>query len=54
MTEQEYRRAEGVNKSSLWNLMRSPAHYKYYLENQREDTQAYKFGRAVDTDSRSI
>lgn len=47
MTEQEYRRAEGVNKSTLWNLMRSPAHYKYYLENQREDTAAYKFGRAV-------
>lgn len=47
MTEQEYRKAPGVNKSTLWNLRRSPAHYKYYLENQREDTQAYKFGRAV-------
>ena len=47
MTEQEYRDAEGVNKSTLWNLRRSPAHYKYYLEHQREDTQAYKFGRAV-------
>lgn len=47
MTEQEYRAAEGVNKSTLWNLMRSPAHYKYYLDHQREDTAAYKFGRAV-------
>lgn len=47
MTEQEYRNAEGVNKSTLWNLRRSPAHYKYFLENPREDTQAYKFGRAV-------
>ena len=47
MTEQEYRAAEGVNKSTLWNLMRSPAHYQYYLTHQREDTAAYKFGRAV-------
>ena len=47
MTEAEYRQAEGVNKSTLWNLRKSPAHYKYYLENAREDTAAYKFGRAV-------
>lgn len=47
MTEEEYRLADGVNKSTLWNLRRSPAHYKYYLENPREDTAAYKFGRAV-------
>ncbi len=47
MTDEEYRLAEGVNKSTLWNLRRSPAHYKYYLENPREDTAAYKFGRAV-------
>ena len=47
MTEQEYRAAEGVNKSTLWNLMRSPAHYQYYLTHQREDTAAYRFGRAV-------
>ena len=47
MTEQEYRAAEGVNKSTLWNLRKSPAHYKYVLENQREDTAAFAFGRAV-------
>ena len=47
MTEQEYRQAEGVNKSTLWNLRKSPAHYKYFLENQREDTAAFAFGRAV-------
>ena len=47
MTEQEYRAAEGVNKSTLWNLRKSPAHYKYFLENQREDTAAFAFGRAV-------
>jgi len=47
MTDQEYRNAEGVNKSTLWNLRRSAAHYKYFLENPAEDTAAYKFGRAV-------
>lgn len=47
MTEQEYRQAEGVNKSTLWNLRKSPAHYKYFLENQHEDTAAFAFGRAV-------
>ena len=47
MTEKEYRDAEGVNKSTLWNLRRSAAHYKYFLENPQEDTAAYKFGRAV-------
>lgn len=47
MTDQEYRAAEGVNKSNLWNLTKSPAHYKYYLENPREDTQSLRYGRAV-------
>lgn len=47
MTEKEYRAAEGVNKSTLWNLRRSPAHYKYFLENPPEDTPTFRFGRAV-------
>ena len=47
MTEQEYRSAEGVNKSTLWNLRKSPAHYKYFLDNPPEDTAAFRFGRAV-------
>lgn len=47
MTEQEYRSAPGVNKSTLWNLRRSPAHYKYFLDHPQEDTAAFKFGRAV-------
>ena len=47
MTEEQYRKAEGVNKSTLWYLRRSPAHYKYYLENPPEDTAAFRFGRAV-------
>lgn len=47
MTEQEYRAAEGVNKSTLWEMRRSPAHYKYILENPPADTQALRFGRAL-------
>lgn len=47
MTEQEYRSAPGVNKSTLWNMKRTPAHYKYFLEHPQEDTSAMKTGRAV-------
>lgn len=47
MTEQEYRSAPGVNKSTLWNLRKSPAHYKFFLDNPPEDTAAMKIGRAV-------
>ncbi len=47
MTEQEYRAAAGVNKSTLWNMRRSPAHYKYCLDHPQEDTSAMKIGRAV-------
>ena len=42
MTEKEYRSAEGVNKSTLWNLRRSPAHYKYFLDHPQEDTAAFR------------
>ena len=42
MTEKEYRAAEGVNKSTLWNLRRSPAHYKYFLDHPQEDTAAFR------------
>lgn len=47
MTEQEYRTAEGVNKSTLWEMRKSPAHYKYLLEHPAEDTPALHFGRAL-------
>ena len=38
MTEQEYRAHQGINKSTLWEIKRSPAHYKYLLEHPIEDT----------------
>ena len=47
MTEQEYRQAEGVNKSTLWELRKSPAHYQYILNHPREDTPAFRIGRAI-------
>ena len=47
MTEQEYRTAEGVNKTTLWEMRKSPAHYKYLLEHPAEDTAALHFGRAL-------
>lgn len=47
MTEQEYRQAEGVNKSTLWEIRKSPAHYQYILTHPREDTPTLKMGRAI-------
>ena len=47
MTEQEYRAAGGINKSTLWEMRKSPAHYKYLLEHPTEDTAALHFGRAL-------
>lgn len=46
MTEQEYRQADGVNKSTLWELRKSPAHYLHLLSSPKEDKAAYQFGRA--------
>ena len=48
MTEEQYRAAPGINKSTLWELIRkSPAHYKYALDNPTKDTPALAFGRAL-------
>lgn len=47
MTEQEYRSNPGVNKSTLWEIRKSPKHYKWLLEHPGEDTPALKLGRAV-------
>ena len=48
MTEAEYRADPGVNKSTLWEIRKSPAHYKYAIDNQEEnDSPALRLGRAV-------
>jgi len=47
MTEAEYRAYPGVNKSTLWEIRKSPMHYKWALENPGEDTAALRMGRAI-------
>ena len=47
MTEKEYRERPEVNKSTLWEIRKSPAHYKWAVENPSEDTPALKMGRAI-------
>ena len=47
MSEEEYRGDPAVNKSTLWEMRRSPAHYMYALTHPREDTAAFKLGRAA-------
>ncbi|MBQ6232119.1 MAG: PD-(D/E)XK nuclease-like domain-containing protein [Clostridia bacterium] len=47
MTEAEYRAAHGINKSTLWEIRKSPAHYQYALNNPSEDTPSLRLGRAV-------
>lgn len=44
MTTQEYRKAEGVNFSSLKYLLKSPAHYQAELNAKREETAAMLIG----------
>ena len=47
MSEKEYRAHPGVNKSTLWEIRKSPAHYKWALENPGEDTPALRMGRLI-------
>ena len=47
MSEKEYREHPAVNKSSLWEMRKSPMHYRWALEHPTEDTQALAFGRAL-------
>lgn len=47
MIDIEYRSNNAVNKSTLWWLRKSPAHYKWALTAETPDTPAMKFGRAV-------
>ena len=47
MTEEEYRAHPAVNKSTLWEMRKSPAHYKWALDHPSPDTPALKMGRAI-------
>lgn len=47
MTNEEYRNHEGISKSQLFNIAKSPLHFKYELEHPKEDTPILTFGRAA-------
>jgi len=47
--EAEYRAWDAVNVSSLIEIARSPAHYKWLIDNGRKDTPAFFQGRAFHT-----
>lgn len=47
MTNKEYREHEGISKSSLWEINKSPLHFRYKMDNPQIDTPALLFGRAV-------
>lgn len=46
MSQKEYRAAEGISRSELFKIARSPIHFKYAMENQ-EDSPSLAFGRAL-------
>lgn len=47
MTNKEYRSHDGISKSSLWEINKSPLHFKYKMDHPQTDTAALLFGRAV-------
>lgn len=47
ITNKEYRSKTGISKSSLELFKKSPLHYKYSIENPKEDTPSLLFGRAA-------
>jgi exodeoxyribonuclease VIII len=48
MTEKEYNAIEAVNKSTLWEMRKSPLHYWHLVhDTPKTDTAAMKFGRAA-------
>lgn len=45
-----YKDAKGfLNASSLKELLKSPAHFEYYMNNPKEETASMKFGTAIHT-----
>lgn len=46
MSQKEYREAEGISRSELFKIARSPMHFKYAMENPA-DSASLAFGRAL-------
>lgn len=47
MSAAKYREANGINRSNLFQITKSPLHFKYALENPAELTPSLVFGSAV-------
>ena len=47
MTNKEYREAEGVSRSDLFKIARSPLHFKFAMDNPPEQSKALLFGIAL-------
>ena len=47
MNEREYRQAEGISRSELFAINKTPLHFKYKQDHQKEDTDSLRFGRAA-------
>jgi hypothetical protein len=48
MSNADYRKSEGISSSELKQLMKTPAHYRYWKDNPEEtDSQALLFGRSA-------
>jgi len=45
MTEKEYRAYPAISRSALWEIRKSPAHFKYKQEHDVEPTPALIFGQ---------
>lgn len=47
MSNADYRKAEGISSTDLKEIVKSPAHFRYWKDNPTEDTPSLVFGRAV-------
>lgn len=47
MTQKEYRETNGISRSELWKIEKSPLHFKWAQEHPDNDSKALLFGRAV-------
>lgn len=47
MTDKQYNEIPAVRRSALWEIRKSPMHYKYAIENPEEPTEALRFGIAA-------
>ena len=46
MNDKEYDAMQGVRRSDLWHIHKSPAHMKYFMDHHEQDSPALVFGRA--------